>query len=121
MFLVLHDEIVRGAIQPGDSLPTEQAMCEQFGVSRITVRRALADLADEGLIQRRHGVGSFVLNSPSIRQREVAGSYMDQLRQVEFATDVDVVEFGVRGPSRAVAEVLGPRDRMLYVLRVRRS
>src|ERR1700748_3966399 len=60
LFLVLHDEIARGALAPGDALPTEQSLCDQFGVSRITVRRALADLADQGYIERRQGVGSFV-------------------------------------------------------------
>ena len=60
LFLVLHDEIGRGALAAGDALPTEQSLCDQFGVSRITVRRALADLADAGLIERRHGIGSFV-------------------------------------------------------------
>lgn len=121
MFLVLHDEIVRGAFEPGDSLATEQALCEQFGVSRITVRRALADLADEGLIERKHGVGSFVLDSPSIRQRDVGGSYMDELRRVELETEVEVLDFGIRGVPRSVTERLGPRDRMLYALRLRRG
>ena len=60
LFLVLHDEIDRGVIAPGDALPTEQTLCDQFGVSRITVRRALADLAEQGYIERRQGVGSFV-------------------------------------------------------------
>jgi len=50
LFLVLHDEIARGAMAPGDALPTEQTLCDQFGVSRITVRRALADLAEQGYI-----------------------------------------------------------------------
>lgn len=121
LFLVLYDEIIRGAVDPGDALPTEQSLCEQFGVSRITVRRALADLADEGLIERRHGVGSFVLESPSIRQRDVGGSYMDELRQVEFETEVELVEFGLRRLPRSVVERLGPRDRALYALRVRRA
>ena len=40
LFLVLHDEIDRGVVAPGDPLPTEQTLCDQFGVSRITVRRA---------------------------------------------------------------------------------
>ena len=66
LFLVLHDEIDRGVIAPGEALPTEQTLCDQFGVSRITVRRALADLAEQGYIERRHGVGSFVReHSPS--------------------------------------------------------
>jgi GntR family transcriptional regulator len=120
MFLVLHDEIVRGALDPGDPLPTEQSMCEQFGVSRITVRRALADLADAGLIERRHGVGSFVLEHASVRPRDV-GSYMDELRQVEFETEVEVLEFGVRAVPRPVAEALGTDDRALHALRLRRE
>ena len=63
LFLVLHDEIARGAIPAGDPLPTEQELCDQFGVSRITVRRALADLAEAGLVERRHGIGSFVTST----------------------------------------------------------
>ena len=68
LFLVLHDEIARGALRRVNSLPTEQALCDQFGVSRITVRRALADLADAGLIERRQGVGSFVRDRPPSRR-----------------------------------------------------
>lgn len=45
---------------PGDPLPTEERICEQYGVSRITVRRALDALIAQGLIVKRHGVGSFV-------------------------------------------------------------
>lgn len=46
--------------QPGDPLPSEERICEQYGVSRITVRRALDALIAQGLIVKRRGVGSFV-------------------------------------------------------------
>lgn len=121
LYLVLHDEIGRGALAAGDALPTEQSLCEQFGVSRITVRRALADLADAGLIERRHGIGSFVTEQSSPSRHDTSGSYMDELRQVEFETEVDVIEFGERVLPRPVAERLDPRDRGLYVLRLRRE
>jgi GntR family transcriptional regulator len=121
LFLVLRDEIVRGALDPGEALPTEQALCDQFGVSRITVRRALADLSEEGLITRKHGVGSFVLDGPSVRHRAVGGTYMDQMRRVGFETEVHVLEYGPRGVPRSVAELMGPRDRILYALRLRRA
>lgn len=120
LFLVLRDEIARGALVPGEPLPSEQSLCEQFGVSRITVRRALADLADQGLIERRHGVGSFVRHSDSVRVPELF-SYDDALRQTQFETDVDVVEFDVRPAPAAVADVLGSTGDMLHVLRVRRE
>src|ERR1700734_274900 len=80
LFLVLHDEIARGAIAPGDALPTEQSLCDQFGVSRITVRRALADLAEQGYIERRQGVGSFVRQHAPADPSVVSGSDMDGLR-----------------------------------------
>ena len=46
------------------SLPTEQLLCQQFNVSRQTVRQALSLLASEGLIERRQGSGSHILPAP---------------------------------------------------------
>jgi GntR family transcriptional regulator len=121
LYLVLHDEIARGAVGPGEALPTEQSLCNQFGVSRITVRRALADLAEAGLIKRRHGVGSFVADNATARAHDPTASYMDGLRQIEFETEVEVLEFGVRAAPAAVSERLGGQHRLLQVLRLRRE
>ena len=120
LFLVLHDEIARGALAPGDVLPTEQTLCDQFGVSRITVRRALADLADAGLIERRQGVGSFVRDQPPSHRSTGGGSFMDELRQTEFETEVGVIELDIRTVPKAIADQLG-RERALHVLRLRRE
>lgn len=121
LFLVLHDEIARGAVAAGEALPTEQELCRQFGVSRITVRRALADLVDAGMIERRHGVGSFVTDTATRRGHDPTRSYLDELRQVEFETEVEVLEFGVRQPPVAVASRLGHAEAALHVLRLRRE
>jgi len=121
LFLVLHDEIARGTLAGGAALPTEQSLCDQFGVSRITVRRALADLAEAGLVERRHGIGSFVTEHSSVRQHDTAGSYMDELRQVEFETEVDVIELGVHALPPVVADRLGSSGTGLHVLRLRRE
>lgn len=119
LYLVLHDEISRGALASGEALPTEQTLCDMFGVSRITVRRALADLSEAGLVDRRHGVGSFVTDQ-SAQARQASGStYLDNMRQVEFETEVDVVEWGVRAVPPAVAARWDHRDTALHVLRVR--
>ena len=60
LFAVLRDGILSGVYQPGSALPKEEALCERFGVSRITVRRTLEDLKAEGLIEKRQGRGTFV-------------------------------------------------------------
>jgi GntR family transcriptional regulator len=121
LFLVLHDEICRGALAPGDALPTEQSLCDQFGVSRITVRRALADLSDAGLIERRHGIGSFVTGQPVPIRAGGGSSYLDEMRQAQFETEVDVIELGVSTFPRNVAERLDSVDQGLHVLRLRRE
>ncbi len=121
LFLVLHDEIARGAMAPGDALPTEQALCDQFGVSRITVRRALADLAEQGYIERRQGVGSFVRQRSRSDEVPSVGSYMDGLRQTQFQTSIEVVEHDVRTPPSSIGDALGVTVDMLHILRVRRE
>ena len=48
-------------LTPGDRIPTEQELCDQFGVSRITVRQALSSLTKEGILARQRGRGTYVL------------------------------------------------------------
>lgn len=59
----LRAEIVQGAWEPGAKIPTEKELSLQGGMSLMTVRRALKELAGEGLIIRRHGSGSFVTDA----------------------------------------------------------
>jgi GntR family transcriptional regulator len=49
-----------GDIKPGDLVPSERELCEKFKVSRMTVRQALTNLANYGVLHRVHGVGTFV-------------------------------------------------------------
>lgn len=57
-------EEIASFMAPGASLPSENELAERFGVNRHTVRRAVEDLIDEGLLERRHGKGTFVLSGP---------------------------------------------------------
>jgi len=54
------ERIECGEWSVGDQLPTEQALCEEFNTSRTTVRQAISDLRDAGILDVRHGVGVFV-------------------------------------------------------------
>jgi GntR family phosphonate transport system transcriptional regulator len=56
----LSDEIALGHYAPGDRLPTEAQLADRFGVNRHTVRRALADLSEQGTVHARRGAGVFV-------------------------------------------------------------
>lgn len=63
----IHDTLLRDISErryaPGDKLPTEAALARRFGVNRHTVRRALATLAEDGLVHARRGAGVFVAQS----------------------------------------------------------
>lgn len=56
----LREAIERGALSPDDALPSERQLAADLGISRITVRKAIDGLADEGLLVRRQGSGNFV-------------------------------------------------------------
>ncbi|GGS73418.1 GntR family transcriptional regulator [Nonomuraea spiralis] len=56
----VESDISSGALAPGAKLATELEMAGQYGVSRVTVRRAVKDLAERGLLVVVHGRGTFV-------------------------------------------------------------
>jgi GntR family transcriptional regulator len=85
------------------------------------VRRALADLVEQGYIERRQGVGSFVRQRVQPDEAPLVGSYMDGLRQAQFQTSIDVVEHDLRTPSSSIGDALGVTAEMLHILRVRRE
>jgi GntR family transcriptional regulator len=95
-----------GEFAPGDALPTEEGICEQYGVSRITVRRALDALLAQGLIVRRRGVGSFVAERPeAIRSVRLSGS-LDDFLATAGALHLEVLSLGEIAPSKEVRDAL---------------
>lgn len=58
-------EEIASFLTPGERLPSENELAERFGVNRHTVRRAVEDLIAAGLLERRHGKGTFVLDTPA--------------------------------------------------------
>jgi len=65
----LRGQIEGGAFQPGDRLPSEARLTEQFSVSRTVVREAIATLRADGLVEPRQGAGVFVLEAPEVAPR----------------------------------------------------
>ena len=82
----LRAEIAGGALPPGARLPTERALCARFGVSRHTVREALRQLRDEGLVASRQGAGTTVAatGAPPLYIHAVAS--VDELLQYAVET-----------------------------------
>jgi DNA-binding GntR family transcriptional regulator len=100
----------------GSLLPSESELSSRFGASRVTVRRALELVRDDGLIAARQGLGWFVATEPVRQRLEHLGTIEDQLEGVGRHAERRVTEFAfVTAPER-VAELLGTD----HVLRVKR-
>jgi len=63
----LRQAIAQGTFRRGSQLPTEAELCQMLGVSRTVVREALRGLEEDGLVARRHGVGTFVRDHPILK------------------------------------------------------
>jgi GntR family transcriptional regulator len=75
---ILHRQILDLSLSPGSSLPTEEELQKQFGVSRSVVRQALSGLADLGLIRRQRGRGSVVAAAPVLRRHIQRAGGLDE-------------------------------------------
>jgi len=75
----LLENILVGRLRPGDVLPSEQALCSHFGVSRITVRKAMDELVERRLIVRRRGLGSFVSDPREAVKSVTLTGYIDEV------------------------------------------
>lgn len=115
----LHAEIRDGRYAPGTALPTESQLCDLYGVSRITVRRAISELQEEGHLEKRHGKGTFVtqerLETSLVKLDGFSETYSSQ--GVEFHSHILDVHRDVA--NDAVAAKLGVRTGM-PVLKVSR-
>jgi GntR family transcriptional regulator len=61
----IEDAVHRGAIKPGDALPSERDLAARVDMSRVTVRKAVQDLVREGILVQRHGSGTYVAQQPN--------------------------------------------------------
>lgn len=105
----------------GGRLPTEQAFCEEFGVSRETVREALSGLERDGLISRRRGRGTFVTKHPDPKMDTRLTGLVEDFSALKFDTEARVLEKGPINPPRGVASTLDlDSDELVYrIMRLR--
>jgi GntR family transcriptional regulator len=119
----LAGEIAVGALVSGDRLPTEHDLAAWFGVSRMTLRHALAELARRGLVTRtvgRHG-GTFVAAPKLEQDLTTLAGFSEQLRRHGMVAGARVLTAGRRpaGPAAGAALRLAETDPVYEVRRVR--
>lgn len=99
VYLSLRDQIADGRLEDGKNLPPEQKLAELFGVSRVTIRKALDALSEAGLIVRRAGSGTTVRTSGQ-REKPMAMNLATLMPQL--------VEMGQNTTARLLSFSYGP-------------
>ena len=92
----LHDileELCRTTLKPGDTLPGERLLEETYGVSRITVRRAIGDLVAAGKLRRIRGKGTFVAPNPLVSRLHLA-SFSDEMGAQDVTASSKILTSG---------------------------
>ena len=102
----LHADIENKTLLPGQKIPSEDELAARYGVSRMTVRQSIADLIDEGLLYRRHGVGTFVSHSHVVRDQSRLTNLFEGAEQEGVNISVQVLVADILPAKIKVAQSL---------------
>jgi GntR family transcriptional repressor for pyruvate dehydrogenase complex len=117
----LGGQILRGALKPGDRLPSEQELTSTFGVSRAVVREAISSLKAEGLVATQQGVGAFVLQPRRAASFRIDQSSLSALEEVinmlELRMSVEAEAASLAAMRRSGAQLAGLREALDWMQR----
>lgn len=107
IYSILKQAILNGAVANGTQMPTEQQLAESFGVSRITAKRAMDELAGEDLVERRRGKGTHVTYQyvPKPVQAPLIGM-LQEIESMARNTQVQVITCRRAQPPAPIADTL---------------
>ena len=103
---IILNKIKNSDWKSGEAIPTEKELELEYGVSRITVRRALADLAAEGYLYSQSGRGTFVLSPKMQTTIDGMGAFFDDLTRQGYKIESKVLSVGHYPVSRKIADML---------------
>ena len=113
--------LASGVLPAGYVLPPERVLCEQFGISRMTLRQAMSLLDREGLIDSRRGIGTVVRPSRLRKQEQELRSFSEEIRERGGRPESRLISLGLVAPAATEREFFGIReDQKVYeIQRVR--
>lgn len=121
----IEDAIKSGAINPGDALPSERDLALRADVSRVTVRKAVQHLVEDGVLVQRHGSGTFVAPStPRVEQSlSHLTSFTEDMARRGMAVRAEWLDRGLYAPSPEETIILGlsPGEVVARIARLRLS
>jgi GntR family transcriptional regulator len=98
--------ILSGQLAPDAKIQSERDFSEDLGVSRMTVRRALTELVNEGLLERKQGSGTYVAKPKVTYESGEMANYIQAMQRRNIAPTSQLLEFGQVAASRRLADFL---------------
>jgi GntR family transcriptional regulator len=116
----IQQSIKSGTLAPGHALPSERELCRQLALSRVTVRKAIGGLVEDGVLVQRHGAGTFVAERIVKSFSKLTG-FTDDLRARGLNPRVEFLERGSGevSPEEAMALNLSPGAGVIRLRRLR--
>lgn len=118
----LRRTIIGGEFPPGSKLPNEEALCNRFSVSRITLREAVRGLIEDGYVVRWQGAGTFVTHGPALRNSlDTNFSYTEYFESIGIRASKEVLDARrLPGDEEVTAALsLAPGTEVVVIRRVR--
>jgi GntR family transcriptional regulator len=121
----IEDAVHRGAIKPGDALPSERDLAVRVDMSRVTVRKAVQHLVREGVLVQRHGSGTYVAQQPNRVEQSLSQltSFTEDMARRGMIVRSTWLDRGIYAPSPEETIVLGlsATDSVARIARLRLS
>ncbi|WP_019393680.1 GntR family transcriptional regulator [Priestia filamentosa] len=102
----LTEDINKGVYSPGEKLPIETDLCDIYGVSRITVRKAILDLVEDGLLTRQQGKGTFVQYPKAKRELFAVNGHAEYMSEMGKSPKTKMLSFGLKAAKANIADIL---------------
>lgn len=119
---IIREEIEEGGLSTGDSIPSERKLADEFGVSRPTIRQALKELVNEGMLHREKGKGTYVAE-PKINYSFIQNliTFYDDMVKKGYEPRTRVLKKEIRKPRKGIANKLeiSPGDEVIFLQRLR--
>lgn len=116
---ILRSDIESGAWKVGEAIPPEQELVKQYQVARSTVRQAIMDLVNEGLLYRKQGKGTFVCRNRRLDAMEPLLSFSAEMVSRGVTPAARVLAQGLTGEVPPEAAALMAGNPVFYLLRLR--
>ncbi|MBZ0297639.1 MAG: GntR family transcriptional regulator [Anaerolineae bacterium] len=103
---ILREKIAQGIWIPGEQIPSERELSEEYQISRATVRQALNGLIEDGCVERRQGLGTYVIEPKIVQYLTRLTGYTEDMRQRGLRPNSQVLRLELADAPRSIAKQL---------------